>query len=198
MAGQKSAFEKYGWTIVDIVLLGILSTAIAYLCLPWLAKAGKAIGDAAQPGEDISAGAQNQSERPSHLPDEFEFGEGHAYMGNDWVKWKGDKLEVGKRVADMKGKGGFDEKVEQLKPSPEAWERFWARVDSLGIWEWKPDYSSSRSSMPDGDSWNLNLKHGKKQVKSKGYNAVPERYSDFRAAAYNLIEDARRASAAKQ
>lgn len=140
----------------------------------------------------VTAGAQDAPRRSPFLPDAFEFGEGHAYMGRDWVKWEHNKLVVGKRVADMKGKGEFQETVEELSPSPEAWDRFWARAEALGVWEWKADYSSARSSMPDGESWSLTLKYGAKQVKSKGYNAVPDAYNAFREAVHHLVEDARR------
>jgi hypothetical protein len=140
----------------------------------------------------LPAVAQNPPPRSAWLPDAFEFGEGHAYMGREWVKWEHDKLVVGKRVADMKGKGEFEETVEQLNPPREAWEQFWKRVDTLGVWQWKADYSSERSSMPDGESWGLNLKYGVKQVKSKGYNAVPDGYAAFREAVRALVEDARR------
>jgi hypothetical protein len=139
----------------------------------------------------IPTGSQSQARRSSFEPDTFEFGEGHAYMGSDSVKWDDGRLVVRKRVADMKGKGEFQETVEHLSPPREAWERFWARVDAMGVWKWKADYSSSRSSMPDGESWSLNLKYDTKQVKSKGYNGVPEAYGGFRDAVYDLLKDAR-------
>ena len=134
---------------------------------------------------------QGQPHRATQMPDYFEYFEGHGYMGGEWVKWEHDKLVFTKRVADMKGKGSFDETIERLEPPPQAWERFWARIDSLGVWQWKPDYNDPKRDWPDGESWSLTLEHGAKEVKSKGYNAVPEAYSAFRDAVYKLIEDAR-------
>jgi hypothetical protein len=92
----------------------------------------------------------------------------------------------------MNGKSSFHETIERLEPTAEAWERFWARIDSLGVWQWKSDYNDSKRDWPDGDSWALTLRHGARQLKSKGYNAVPDAYSKFRSAVYELIEDARR------
>ena len=142
--------------------------------------------------ELIPTGVLCQPPRPTPLPDHFEFFEGHAYMGGEWVKWENNRLLLTKRVADMSGKGSLHETTERLEPPPEAWERFWTRIDSLEVWQWKSDYSSSMSTLPDGESWSLNLGHSAKQVKSKGYNAVPDAYSKFRSAVYELIEDARR------
>ena len=43
---------------------------------------------------------------------------------------------------------------------------------------------------PDGVSWALRLRVGAKQMKSKGYNGVPEAYSELRVAVYKLVEEA--------
>ena len=134
---------------------------------------------------------QGQLQESTHVPDQFEFFEGHAYMGGDWVNWEHDKLVLVKRVADMKGKGSFVETKEQLSPTAEAWKRFWTRIDSLGVWQWKVDYSDPKRAGPDGESWALTVRAGAKQLKSKGYNAVPETYGEFRDAVYKLMEDAR-------
>jgi hypothetical protein len=142
----------------------------------------------------IPSGVQSQSRQPSHQPDESEFFEGHAYAGADRVNWKDDRLVFVKRVADMTGKGSFHETTERLEPTPEAWERFWTRIDSLGVWQWKSDYNDPKRDWPDGESWALTLRRRARQMKSKGYNAVPDTYSKFRSAVYELIEDARRHS----
>jgi hypothetical protein len=128
----------------------------------------------------IAAGVQGQLRESNHVPDQFEFFEGHAYMGRDSVKSEHDKLVFVKRVADISGKGTFAETKEELSPSPEAWKRFWARVDSLGVWQWKADYSDPKRSGPDGESWALSLQAVAKLVKSKGYDGVPEVYGEFR------------------
>lgn len=139
----------------------------------------------------LPPGVPGQLRESTPLPDRFEFLEGHAYMGRDSVKWEHDKLVFVKRVADMSGKGSFAETTEQLSPTPEAWRRFWARIDSLGVWQWKADYSDPKRDGPDGESWALTLRAGAKQLKSKGYNAVPGAYGQFRDAVYKLMEDAR-------
>ena len=138
----------------------------------------------------LASGAQSQSHQSNGVPDHLEYSQGHAYMGGESVKWEHDRLVFVKRVADMKG--SFRETVERLDPPPDAWERFWARTDSLGVWQWKSDYHDPKRDLPDGESWSLAMSYGANQVKSKGYNAVPEAYSAFRDAVYKLMEDARR------
>jgi hypothetical protein len=135
--------------------------------------------------------AQSQLRQSTYVPERFEFFEGHAYMGGDSVKWDHDRLVFVKRVADMTGKSPFVETVEQLSPTPEAWQRFWVRIDSLGVWQWKSDYNDPKRDGPDGESWALTLRRGTRQLKSKGYNAVPDTYGEFRDAVYRLLEDAR-------
>jgi hypothetical protein len=139
----------------------------------------------------VAAGVRGQLRESTYVPNRFEFFESHAYMGRDSVKWEHDKLVFVKRVADMSGKRSFGETKEELSPTPEVWLRFWTRVDSLGVWQWKADYSDPKRSEPDGESWALTLRVGTKQVASKGYNGVPDAYGEFRAAVYKLMEDAR-------
>jgi hypothetical protein len=139
----------------------------------------------------VPPGVQGQSWESTPVPNQFEFFEGHAYMGSDSVKWEHDKLVFVKRVADMSGKGSFVETKEELSPTPEAWQRFWARIDSLGVWKWKADYSGPKRGGPDGESWALTLRARAKQLKSQGYNGVPDAYSEFRDAVNKLLEDAR-------
>jgi hypothetical protein len=140
----------------------------------------------------VAGDGRGQLRESGHVPDQFEFFEGHAYMGSESVKWEHDRLTFVKRVADMSGKGSFVETKEELSPSPEVWQRFWARIDSLGVWQWKADYSDPKRSGPDGESWVLTLRSGAKQVKSRGYNGLPDGYVEFRAAVYKLLEDSRR------
>jgi hypothetical protein len=130
----------------------------------------------------VPVGVQGQSRESTYVPDRFEFFEGHAYIGGEWVKWEHDRLVFVKRVAET---------TEQLSPTPEGWQRFWARIDSLGVWQWKPDYNEPKRDWPDGESWALTLRTGAKQLKSKGYNAVPNGYGEFREAVHKLMEDAR-------
>ena len=100
----------------------------------------------------VPPGVRGQLRESTHVPDRFESFEGHPYMGRDSVKWEHDKLVFVKRVADMSGKGSFAESTEQLSPTPEAWRRFWARIDSLGVWQWKADYRDPKRGGPDGEN----------------------------------------------
>jgi hypothetical protein len=135
---------------------------------------------------------RGQLPQSAPVPEKFEFFEGHAYLGGEHVKWEHNRLVFVKRVADMKGQGSFIETEERLSPAPEAWQQFWTRIDSLGVWRWKSDYSDPKRDGPDGESWALTLRFGAREVKSKGYNGVPGAYSDFRDALHKLMESARR------
>jgi hypothetical protein len=135
---------------------------------------------------------QSHSQESTNVPDQFEFVEAHAYMGSDSVRWKRERPVFVRRVAEMKGEGAFDESVEELNPTPEMWRRFWGCIDSLGVWQWESDYSDPKRDRPDGESWTLTLRAGPGQLKSKGHNAAPNTYSEFRDAVYKLMNDARR------
>jgi hypothetical protein len=215
MADFENLFRKASLTLVDGLLLVLCAASVAYLSVPLRAKWGVALGNAVDTSGDIRVvgssmaelrrmlivvplmamfippGARGQSRESTHVPERLEFFEGHAYMGGDSVKWEHDKLVFVKRVADMSGKGSFAETKEELSPSPEAWKRFWTRIDSLGVWQWKADYHDPKRDRPDGESWALTLRIGAKQLKSKGYNGVPEAYGEFRDAVYKLMEGAR-------
>lgn len=132
------------------------------------------------------------SEASSEEPQSFAFTEGHAYMGSDRVIWEQGRLVLIRRVADLKEHGGFRETSEKLDPPKQAWNRFWTQVDTAGVWQWQASYSSERSSLPDGSSWGLEVRHANRHVKSQGYNAVPPTYSEFRKAVYQLLDDGRR------
>jgi hypothetical protein len=136
----------------------------------------------------IPSRAHPQAGESAYMPDRFEYFEGHAYMGSDRVTWQNHRLAVVKRITDMTG--SFAETVRQVDPHREAWERFWTRIDSLGVWRWKTEYNDPKRDAPDGESWSLRLRFGKKCLESKGYNAVPNDYSAFRDAVHKLTEDA--------
>jgi len=144
----------------------------------------------------LVAMAEGQSQRRvdehSAGQEYFEFAEGHAYMGSDRIVWDHGKLVLIKRVADMTGRGTFHETSEKFDPPKEAWERFWAQMDTDGVWQWQANYSSAMSDMPDGSSWSLEVRHANQHVKSQGYNGVPAKYSEFRSAVYQLLEAGRR------
>jgi hypothetical protein len=138
----------------------------------------------------IAARAQ-QLDVPPSAPDSFQFAEGHAYLGSEQVKWERGRLIFIRRVADLSGKGGFHQTTEQLKPTEEAWARFWKRVDAAGVWQWQSTYTSPRADMPDGESWSLELRRAGHHVKSHAYNATPPEYSALRNAVYALLDEAR-------
>jgi hypothetical protein len=138
----------------------------------------------------ITVQAQQPAPPPS-APDSFQFAEGHAYLGSEQVKWEHGRLIFTRRVADLTGKGGFHQTTEELKPTEEAWVRFWKRVDAAAVWQWQSTYTSPRADIPDGESWSLELRRAGYHVKSHAYNAMPPNYSALRNAVYALLDEAR-------
>ena len=130
-----------------------------------------------------------QSKTRSSLPERIEFIQGHAYMGSERLAWENGRLTSVKRYANLDGKGGFREVVEQFNPSPRAWERFWKSMDAAGVWRWRDHYTSAASSQQDGDAWRLELRHNGRRLKSGGYNAQPPNYGTFYSALNQLLKE---------
>lgn len=56
-------------------------------------------------------------------------------------------------------------------PSAAAWERFWASLDQVGIWNWEAHYDDLETC--DGEQWSININDGSRSVRSSGSNAYP-------------------------
>ena len=64
------------------------------------------------------------------------------------------------------------EEKHRIKPSPEAWAKFWGTLDDLGFWSWSGSYRPS-SIILDGTSWSVELFVGDRSVEAHGCNAYP-------------------------
>lgn len=73
----------------------------------------------------------------------------------------------------------------QLKPDPEKWSAFLAKMDELGVWDWEASYH--RTDMCDGSQWELQLAVGDKGVKSYGSGLFPEKFDQFKEALGELL-----------
>ena len=58
-----------------------------------------------------------------------------------------------------------------ITPSPEAWQRFWDKLDLLGVWKWQKDYSNN--DILDGTQWEIGIQLGKRRLKCDGSNSYP-------------------------
>lgn len=91
-----------------------------------------------------------------------------GYMGTSYsVEWGRGALQY-KCWNDRLG----EEEKHRIKPSPEAWERFWGSLDDLGIWSWGGSYQP-RGIILDGTSWSVAISLGDCSVEAHGSNAYP-------------------------
>ena len=70
-----------------------------------------------------------------------------------------------------------------LVPPPERWIAFWEKVESLGVWKWKREYSRD---MLDGSCWSLDLEHEGRRLSTRGFNAWPKRFGLLAGAVRHL------------
>jgi len=63
-----------------------------------------------------------------------------------------------------------EEQSLEITPAPEAWQRFWDKVDLLGVWKWQKSYSSNDTM--DGTQWEVDMQVESKRLKSSGSNTA--------------------------
>lgn len=61
---------------------------------------------------------------------------------------------------------------------------FWAEIDTLGVWDWAPEYIDD--NVCDGTHWTITLHHNGRSLDSHGSNAYPERFKALCAALSHL------------
>lgn len=62
----------------------------------------------------------------------------------------------------------------ELRPSREEWERFWKRMDELGVWNWEQEYKPIGSVfVADGPYWQVILQNRGRKLESNGYACYP-------------------------
>ena len=102
------------------------------------------------------------------IPKVFEFRYGGRIDPNSFKI----KIENGKIVFafDSFCSRNFDN---YIIPSEEEWQKFWDKMDKIGIWKWIEDYDCPDLIVLDGSSWNLKIELGDKKLESSGSNAYP-------------------------
>ena len=123
-------------------------------------------------------------------PDSLALVEGHAMMGSETVTWKAPELVFIGTQSTRDGTGNVRKSRRAMRVSADAWQRFWSRVDTLAVWQWKASYTSEASNQMDGSAWSLELTHAGHHISAKGYNAQPEAYAAFREMLYSLASPA--------
>ncbi len=63
-----------------------------------------------------------------------------------------------------------------LQPDDKEWEKFWSKLDEIGIWEWNPEYSNP--DIMDGTNWSVEINRGDQSVDSQGSNCFPGNCSE--------------------
>jgi hypothetical protein len=69
--------------------------------------------------------------------------------------------------------------VQVIVPDSKKWQRFWKRIDAIGVWNWDSRYENPY--VMDGTSWLVDIMYNGKHVSSSGSNAYPggEATKDF-------------------
>jgi hypothetical protein len=65
----------------------------------------------------------------------------------------------------------FTPKPAMIEIPADRWTAFWREVDQIGVWNWKTEYNRM---VLDGTSWDLEIAHKGRSLKTYGCNAYPE------------------------
>ena len=63
------------------------------------------------------------------------------------------------------------QQTKDIIPTKEKWQRFWAKLESAGVWEWKPEYPNP--GILDGTQWSIDIEHAGRSLTSRGDNNYP-------------------------
>jgi len=111
-------------------------------------------------------------------PEMFQFEIGSTDMQQQSIKSIGSEVRY--------DNGGFDSPSETqiFQPTVNEWDKFWGKIQELGIWQWNEriegpnikyqDGTFWNTSTLDGQSWSLRLKHGGKEISCSAHNAYPD------------------------
>ncbi len=116
-------------------------------------------------------------------PDHFEASIG-GFMGSsysvrwDWMgrlRYQPYELHYEKQAA------------KEVNPSQEGWEKFWAEMDRIKIWNWRDEYKS-KQEVRDGTGWHVDIRYNNNFVESSGSNAYPKYFKPFCQAVARLLD----------
>lgn len=91
-----------------------------------------------------------------------------GYMGTSYSV----ELKRGALLYNCWSDRSGEEEKHRIKPSSEAWTKFWGRLDEVGFWSWGGSYQPS-SLILDGTRWSVEISVGERIVEAHGSNAYP-------------------------
>jgi hypothetical protein len=125
----------------------------------------------AAPETNREAAILKESPAEALLPGLLEFRLGGGPGESSWrLRWRAGSLEY--EAAHGAAGDADEERTTQLfAPSSGQWREFWRAVEELGVWRWAPDHESA--TRRGGGNWQLELRHGEREVRSRGRGAWP-------------------------
>jgi hypothetical protein len=100
---------------------------------------------------------------PSHLPKRFKVSIDGFFSGGFSITSEDGALIV--------RKGRFSPPSNPITPSSQAWQRFWDKMDLIGVWKWQKSYWNA--DVLDGIQWEVDIQCGNKRLESDGSNSYP-------------------------
>jgi hypothetical protein len=86
------------------------------------------------------------------------------------LRWRSGKLEY-QAFLDDPEESEQERTTVLFAPSPRQWREFWESVEALGVWRWAPEFE--RAVPRRGTTWELDLRRGEREVRSRGRDAWP-------------------------
>jgi hypothetical protein len=103
---------------------------------------------------------------PAPYPDELRLSLTSPSGASFNIEWKADALEY------RSYNEHFDPTdMARLKPTSEAWAKFWQALEVAGIWDWQARYLNA--SETEGVQWQVALRLGDRTVHAYGVDAFP-------------------------
>ena len=103
--------------------------------------------------------------KPTYLPKRFKISVGGFLDGSSYeIVYAGEVLALYRRI--------IQQEPQPLNPSPEAWQKFWGKLDQLGVWKWQKSYWNR--DVLDGTQWEVDIRIGERWIKCDGSNSFPE------------------------
>lgn len=89
------------------------------------------------------------------------------------------------------GDGKEVTKTRAWTPTAAQWHRFWAEMERINIWVWKPSYNPSDVGevIMDGGGWELHLERNGRSIKTGGWNAGPKEGNPGQTVAIGMDEE---------
>lgn len=84
--------------------------------------------------------------------------------------WNGTALEY----RSWRGRDACPSGPVPIIPGPDAWERFWAALDSAGCWGWDGRYDAPDHGGDAHPGWLLRIHHAGRRVEASGLAAYPD------------------------